>query len=172
MHIIGILTAIAVLIYWVTRAAGSARDSGLTAAWQRKKRWDYSNVNAGSDLDALTTPLDAAAALMIMVGRDGVNGELGTVMRQSIELHLENDMDVDLTAAQETIKNVSRTLRNTTQADTIISPCCKILRETIERGDAVKLADILDTLFAQVGTDAADKKQLIYGYKERMGLLG
>ena len=53
MHIIGILTAIATLIYWVMRAVGSTRDSGVISDWKRKKRWDYSGVNSKSELDEL-----------------------------------------------------------------------------------------------------------------------
>lgn len=171
MHIIGILTAIAILVYWIMRAAGSARNSGVTAAWQRKKRWDYSNVNTKSEVDELKTALEAATALMIMLARDDVSGELEPQKRREIVEHISNGLGADEAVADDTIVSVSKLLKNIVQADTVILPVCKILRRDIERTDAKRLADILDQIYANCPAPAADKKQALHSYKERMGLI-
>ena len=128
MHIIGILTAIATLIYWVMRAVGSTRDSGVISDWKRKKRWDYSGVNSKSELDELWTPLDAAATMMIALGRDDISGELTPKTQREIQQHLIGGLGADEDEVTETVERVAKILKNTADADTVVLPVCRILK--------------------------------------------
>lgn len=170
MHIIGILTGIAILAYWIFRAMGTARDSGVTASWKRKKRWNYDNVNQTGPLDTLTTPLDAATALLVMMARAEVTGEMSHSAQRRVSMHLQNHMQLDEHAAKSRITDMENTLRNINQADTIILPVVRILRDGISRTEAKDLYAMMEDTAELHETLSSDRKALMRSYRERMGL--
>lgn len=170
MHIIGILTGLAVLAFWGFRAMGSARDSGVTAARQRKKRWNYDSVGKSGPLDTLKTPHDAATALLVMLARNEVTGETGATARQRIHSLLQDKMQLDADDAEIRMRKIETTLRQITQVDTLVSPVTTILRDSISRSDARDLYAMMESVLALEPTPSQDKLALMRAYKERMGL--
>ena len=169
MHIIGILTSLAFLVYWISRAAGSAQQSGIFAGWHRRKRWDYSNVNAKSEFDALETNLDAAVVLLVAIGRESVSGAMPQSVKQKIVSILHNEMQVDTKEALAKIKSSEHLIRNIVQADSVVLPASKILYNKITREDSRQLLSMLEDVLKLDANPARDKLLLISSYKQRMG---
>lgn len=173
MHIIGLITTIAIAIFWISRAAKGSREiadaaSGI-ANLPRKRRFKKAYGKTGYDL--VETPVEAATVLMISTARmDTIRG-ISEAEIAAITLELENHMQLDADTADGIYRQMYGLVHEITLPESALFPMIDILKNEIDREDAQQLVAMMERV-ASCETIATDEQlEFIRRFKERMGLL-
>jgi len=173
MHIIGILIAIATLIYWVSRAArgvGDITDAANTVAnLPRKRRFQKKYHQSGFDL--VETPVEAATVLMISVARMNFEKRVTSPEASEIIRLLKTNMQMDTDDADGLYRQMDSLIYDIVLPESSLFPMIAILKDSVDRDEAFDLAEMLMTI-ANIDSEAnAEQLEFIRRFRERMGLL-
>ncbi len=173
MHIIGILIAIASLIYWVSRAArgvGDIADAANTMAnLPRKRRFQKKYHTSGFDL--VETPVEAAAVLMISTARMSEEKRVTDSAKLEITRQLQLNMQMSGEDADGIYRQMHSLIYDIVLPESSLFPMLNILKETVDRSDAEDLAQMMETTASTDGAANTEQTEFIRRFRERMGLL-
>jgi hypothetical protein len=173
MHIIALITTIAVAIFWISRAIGASRNiasdvSGL-ANLPRQRRFKKAYGKSGYEL--VETPVEAATVLMISTARMGEYRGISEAEIAAITLELETKMQLSADKADGTYRQMYGLVHEITLPESALFPMIDLLKSDIEREDAADLAAMLERVASCENPATPEQLEFIRRYKERMGLL-
>ena len=174
MHIIGILTTIAIAVFWISRAIRGSRDIADAArSFKNRPRQDkFRKLHGKSGYDLVETPVEAATVLMIATARmDALRG-VSEAEIAAITLQLETYMQLNTDTADGMYRQMYNVTQDVTLPETALFPMVDILKTSIEREDAQQLAQMMDRVANCETPATAEQKEFIRRFKERMNLLG
>jgi len=174
VHIIGILTTIAIAIFWISRAVRGSRDIADAARhFKNRPRQDkFRKLHGKSGYSLVETPIEAATVLMIATARlDSLRG-VSEAEIAAITLQLENYMQLNTDAADGLYRQIYNLIQDITLPETALFPMVDILKTSIERDEAVELAQMMERVANCETPATAEQKEFIRRFKERMNLLG
>lgn len=174
MHIIGILTTIAIAVFWISRAIRGSRDIADAArSFKNRPRQDkFRKLHGKSGYDLVETPVEAATVLMIATARmDALRG-VSEAEIAAITLQLETYMQLNTHTADGMYRQMYNVTHSVTLPETALFPMVDILKTSIEREDAQQLAQMMDRVANCETPATAEQKEFIRRFKERMNLLG
>ena len=173
MHIIGILIAVATLIYWISRASkgvGDIADAANTVAnLPRRRRFSKKYHQSGYDL--VETPVEAATVLMISTAKMGMVKRITPEEEGKIIDHLSKSMGLDADDADGLYRQMHSLTYDLTLPENALFPMTAILKADIDKKDAEELANMMDNVAASSGEATQEQKEFIRRFRERMGLL-
>ena len=173
MHIIGILIAVASLIYWVSRASrgvGDIADAANTVANLPRRRRFSKKYNA-SGFDLVETPVEAATVLMIAAARMSHDKRVTERAEQEIVAQLTQNMQLSEDNADGIYRQMHSLTYNITLPESALFPMVDILKSEIDRDDAEELALMMEAAARLDGTANTEQSEFIRRFRERMGLL-
>lgn len=169
---IAILTSLAVLVFWLSRAASNAHHitdaANELANLPRKRRFMKNADKHGTDL--IDDPREAAAVLMVAVARLRGDGRVNDEERGKMIALLHEYMAIDPAEGEDFIDNVRWLTRDYKQADSVLRPMVNFLRKTISSSEADDLAHMITEISLADGSPTTDQVHLIKKYREYMGL--
>lgn len=173
MHIIALITTIAVAIFWISRAIGASRNiasdvSGL-ANLPRQRRFRKAYGKSGYEL--VETPVEAATVLMISTARMGEYRGISEAEIAAITLELETKMQLSADKADGTYRQMYGLVHEITLPESALFPMIDLLKSDIDREDAADLAAMLERVASCENPATPEQLEFIRRYKERMGLL-
>lgn len=173
MHIIGILTTIAIAIFWVSRAIRGSRDIADAARHfkNRPRQNKFRKLHGKSGYSLVETPVEAATILMIATARLDTLRGVSEAEIAAITLQLENHMQLDTETADGIYRQMYNLTQNITLPETALFPMVDILKTSIERDDAIELAQMMDRVANCETPATAEQKEFIRRFKERMNLI-
>lgn len=173
MHIIGILTTIAIAIFWISRAIRGSRDIADAARGlkNRSRQKRFQNLHGESGYDLVQTPVEAATILMISIARMDTLRRISEAETAAITLQLEQYMQVESDTADGIFQQMFNLSQDITLPETSLFPMVDILKKSIDRDDAQALARMMDHVANCETPATAEQKEFIRRYKERMNLL-
>ncbi len=174
MHIIGILTTIAIAVFWISRAIRGSRDIADAArSFKNRPRQDkFRKLHGKSGYDLVEAPVEAATVLMIATARmDALRG-VSEAEIAAITLQLETYMQLNTDTADGMYRQMYNVTQDVTLPETALFPMVDILKTSIEREDAQQLAQMMDRVANCETPATAEQKEFIRRFKERMNLLG
>ena len=174
MHfIIGILIAVATLVFWMGRAARGAGDivdaANTIANLPRKRRFQKKYHKGGFDL--VESPVEAATVLMISTAK--MSGEKRVTEPEELEIIglLRNEMQMSADDADGLYRQMRNLIHDVVLPESALFPMVAVLKDSIDRDEALDLADMMTTV-ADVDDEAnAEQLEFIRRFRERMGLL-
>ncbi len=173
MHIIGLITTIAIAIFWISRAINSSRNIASSARGvaniPRQRRFKKTYGKTGYDL--VKTPVEAATVLMISTARMGDFRHISEAEIAAITLELENQMKLDTDAADGIYRQMYGLVYEITLPESALFPMIDLLKSDIDRNDALQLAAMLERVASCETPATPEQLEFIRRYKERMGLL-
>ena len=173
MHIIGILVAIATLIYWVSRASrgvGDIADAANTVAnLPRRRRFSKKYNQSGFDL--VETPVEAATVMMISAARMSEDKRVTERAEQEIVKQLTQNMQLSQEDADSVYRQMHSLTYDITLPESALFPMSDILKSQIDRNEAEELAMMMEATARLDGTVNAEQGEFIRRFRERMGLL-
>ncbi len=170
--IIGILTGLAMLVFWFGRAAQNAHHitdaANQLSNLPRKMR--HAKKTNRSGLSLISDPREAACVLMIGVARSAAQGTVTDAESETIKSLLIENMKLPKDDTSDLVDNLRWLTRDIKQPDSVLRPMTKFLRKTVSGNEAEDLAHML-TEVAITGGMAADKQMhFIRQYRDMMGL--
>jgi hypothetical protein len=173
MHIIALITTIAVAIFWISRAIGASRNiasdvSGL-ANLPRQRRFKKAYGKSGYEL--VETPVEAATVLMISTARMGEYRGISEAEIAAITLELETKMQLSADKADGTYRQMYGLVHEITLPESALFPMIDLLKSDIEREDAADLVAMMERVASCESPATPEQLEFIRRYKERMGLL-
>eukprot|EP00919_Chromeraceae_sp_WS-2016_P081948 GHVR01193442.1.p1 GENE.GHVR01193442.1~~GHVR01193442.1.p1 ORF type:complete len:175 (+),score=10.23 GHVR01193442.1:164-688(+) len=173
MHILGILTTIAIAIFWISRAARGSRDivdvASSLANLPRKRKFQKLHGKSGYAL--VETPIEAATVLMIAVARvDSLRG-VSEAEIAAITLQLEQNMQLGTEAADGIYRQMYNLTHEIILPETALFPMVDILKNSIDRDDALQLARMMERVATCETIATTEQMEFIRRFKERMNLL-
>lgn len=175
MHIVlGVLAAIAGIIFYISWAARSASDLADSAneLGNLPRKLRYRKKAGKQGLDLVNGPVEAATVLMIAVARMDRLGRVTDTQSREIAEALVSDMQLERAYAEDLIVQMRSLSQHLNQPDSTLFPMIRILQQTIGRDDAKDLAAMLKRVAAVEGQIEPDQSSFIRRYEDRMGLLG
>lgn len=173
MHLIGIITAIAMAIFWLSRAARGTRDIADAASGiknlPRKRKFQKSYGKTGYDL--VESPVEAATVLMISTARMDTLRGVSEAEIAAITLELENHMKLDPESADAIYRQMRGLTQEITLPESALFPMIDILKSEIDRDDAMQLAAMLERVASCETSATQEQLEFIRRFKERMGIL-
>lgn len=173
MHIIGILIAVASLIYWVSRASrgvGDIADAANTVAnLPRRRRFSKKYNQSGFDL--VETPIEAATVMMISAARMSEDKRVTERAEQEIVKQLTQNMQLSEDDADGVYRQMHSLTYDITLPESALFPMIDILKSQIDRDEAKELALMMEATARLNGTVNAEQGEFIRRFRERMGLL-
>lgn len=173
MHIIGILIAVASLIYWVSRASrgvGDIADAANTVAnLPRQRRFSKKYNQSGFDL--VETPIEAATVMMISAARMSDEKRVTERAEQEIVKQLTQNMQLSEDDADGVYRQMHSLTYDITLPESALFPMIDILKSQIDRNEAKELALMMEASARLDGTVNAEQGEFIRRFRERMGLL-
>ena len=173
MHIIGILIAIASLIYWVSRASrgiGDIADAANTVAnLPRRRRFSKKYNQSGFDL--VETPVEAATVMMISAARMSDDKRVTERAEKEIVKQLTQNMQLNEEDADGVYRQMHSLTYDITLPESALFPMIDILKSQIDRDDAKELALMMEATARLDGTVNTEQGEFIRRFRERMGLL-
>ncbi|MBL4869768.1 MAG: hypothetical protein JKX72_02310 [Robiginitomaculum sp.] len=177
MHIIGIVIALATAVFWVGRAARSAKDiADMASTLKNMKRPNrFKTRSAKRDLSSIDEPMDAAVILMICVARLSSFGQMGEAQisdgaHAKITELLVGYMQVSKSEAGELLTQMLWTTSKATEPETILSPMTNIISKQINHKDASDLSTMLGDVANIDGIANSDQTVFITRFENRMGV--
>ena len=174
MHILLlVLGGLATAAFWIYRAgkvAPDVLDAAQTVANMPRRRRHAKAVNRRG-LDLVETPVEAATVLMLAISRMSEDRRLSDAERSEIERLLIREMRLERDEADGLVLQMEVVHDDVTLPESALFPMVDILRESIERDDARRLADML-TQVSVVEGQTAEQRDFIRRYRERMGIGG
>lgn len=172
MHIIGILTAIAMLIFWISRAARASGDIVDTAQGLANlpRKYRHMKKQGRSGLDLISDSREAATVLMVATARLSGDGRVSEGEDTQIQNLLTTHMAFDVQSVEDFVLNIRWLTRDLKQPISTLRPMVKLLQGAVSRDEGIELADML-TEIALTGGPATDQQtDFIHRYRETMGL--
>lgn len=173
MHIIGIITTIAIAIFWISRAISSTRDITHSARGiknlPRKRKFQKAYGKTGYDL--VESPVEAATVLMISTARMDTLRGVSEAEIAAITLELENHMKLEAEEADSIYRQMRGLTQEITLPESALFPMIDILKSDIDREDAMQLAAMLERVASCETSATPEQLEFIRRFKERMGLL-
>ncbi|MGB3455221.1 MAG: TerB family tellurite resistance protein [Litorimonas sp.] len=173
MHIIlGILTAVGAVIFFLARLSRNAGDiaDGAQTLSNLPRRLRHAKAVNRSGLDLVETPLEAATVLMIAVTRMSEDRRFSDAERRAVEDELVTQMHLHRDDADGLVRQTDILQSEITLPENTLFPMVDILRDHIDRTDAQRLAKMMDRV-AQVEGPTQEQTVFIHRYRERMGLI-
>ena len=170
--IIGILTTLAVLIFWISRAAQGAHHitdaASQIANLPRKLR--YQKRVGRSGLDLIEDAREAAAVLMVAVARLSGDGRVSAAENKRIEDIVRDDLGWRADDVEDFVLNIRWLTRDYKQPDSVLRPMINFLQKNVSTKEAFDLRDMMESVAAITGpTDA--QTDLIRRYSDGMNLI-
>lgn len=170
--VIAVLTGLAMLIFWLGRAAQGARHIGDAAQeisdLPRKMRFKKKSGRSG--LALITDSREAACVLMIGVARSSGAGTVTEAESKIIADLLVSNMGWPQADAPDFVDSLRWLTRDINQPGSVLRPMTKFLTGKVNGNEAEDLAHML-TEVAITGSAATDKQtHFIYQYRQMMGL--
>lgn len=173
MHIIGILIAVATLIYWVSRASrgvGDIADAANTVAnLPRRRRFSKKYNQSGYDL--VETAVEAATVMMIAVARMSSDRRVTGPAELEIIKQLTQNMGLSQDDADGLYRQMHSLTYDITLPESALFPMVDILKNDIDRNEAEGLAVMMEDVARLDGTVNSEQSEFIRRFRERMGLL-
>ena len=172
MHIIGILIAIATLIYWVSRAArgvGDIADAANTVANLPRKR-RFQKEYHKSSFDLVESPVEAAAVLMISTARMSEEKRVTDPAKLEIIKQLRLNMQMSKDDADGIYRQMHSLIYDIVLPESSLFPMLTILKDSVDRSDAEDLAQMMETTASTDGVANMEQTEFIRRFRERMGL--
>lgn len=173
MHILALITTIAMAIFWVSRAARGSRDI-VDAAHEiknlpRKRKFQKAFGKTGYDL--VETPIEAATVLMISTARLDNLREISAAEIAAITLELETHMHLDIDIADAIFRQMQNLTQQITLPESALFPMLDILKSNISRDDAFQLAAMMERVASCETSATHEQLDFIRRFKNRMGIL-
>ena len=173
MHILVLIigTALGVL-FWLTRVgrgAGDVVDAAERLANLPRQRRHAKAVNR-KGLALVETPIEAATILMLSIARMGEHRLISDDEKGRIRQQLEQHMQLEESDADGMVIQMDWLQHDIVLPESTLFPMVDILRDTIEKPDARKLADMMYAV-ADVHGRTQEQVEFVRRYRERMGLL-
>jgi len=174
VHIIGILIAIATLVFWLGRAARGAQDIADAANTiknlPRKRRFQKAARQSGYDL--VETPIEAATVLMIAVARMSDDRRVSEISEAEIINQLSLNMQLEKGQADGLYRQMANLIYDIVLPESALFPMVNILKDGIDRSEAKTLARMMETVAGPKTKINAEQTEFIRRFRERMNLLG
>lgn len=173
MHfIIGVLIAIASLIYWLGMASRGAREiSGLANDVKNMpRRRKFQKQASQTALDLIESPVDAAAVIMIAVARSDGDGSVSGDEADMICMLLEKEMQLSEDDAADLLLQLKALTQQIILQDTLLLNMVDVLRGNIRHDEALELAKMMERVAQSDGPASLDQKEIIRRFKDRMGV--
>jgi len=173
MHfVIGVLIAIASLIYWLGMASRGAREIGSLASdvknMPRRRRFQK---NASKEaLDIIEDPVDAAVILMIAVARSDGGGRVSAEEDAMICTLLQETMQWPKDEAANLLLQLKALTSHVILQDTLLFRMIDVLRGQISPDESAELAAMMEQVAQCEGPASLDQTDIIRRFKERMGI--
>lgn len=168
--IIGIITAIAVAVYWLSRAAREARDvAGEIRNLPRKRRFEK---NASREtLDLITDPREAGVVLLMALARMGKSGRIEETAGGRIESLMRRRMNYSAGEAEDLMTNLRWATRDLKQPGTVLYPMCNVLQAGGTLATFQDLSAMMDEVADIDGKATQAQTEFIRTVRERLGLV-
>lgn len=177
MHIIGIIIALATAVFWVGRAARSAKDiADMASTLKNMKRPNQFKFRSPKrEISEIDDPMDAAVILMICVARLSNFGQIGQDQisdpaRTKITELLGQYMQITKTEAQMLLEQMLWTTKTMEKPDTALGEMTKIIATQIDHKDAQDLSTMLQAVSLANGHQGEEQENFISRFEGRMGL--
>ena len=174
MHIIGILVAIAGLVFWLARAARGVQDiadaANTVANLPRKRRFQKAARQSGYDL--VETPIEAATILMIATARMSEDRRISELNEYEIVNQLHLNMQLEKDDADGIYRQMNSLIYDVVLPENALFPMVNILKNQIDRREAESLAQMMEAVAGSNVKINAEQKEFIRRFRERMNLLG
>lgn len=173
MHIIGILTTIAIAVFWISRAIRGSRDitDAARGLKNRSRQSKFRKLHGKSGYDLVQTPVEAATVLMIATARMDTLRAVSQAEIAAITLQLEQHMQLESDTADGIYRQMYNLTHDITLPETTLFPMVDILKNSIDRDDALALAQMMDRVARCESSATAEQLEFIRRFKERMNLL-
>ncbi len=175
MHIIiGIIAAIAAILFYASRISRGASDLVDTAneIGNLPRRLRHRRNAGKHGLDLVSTPVEAATVLMISVSRLDKFGRVTDKQARAMSLELQENMQLDPDYAGDLIIQMRSLSQHLVQAESTLFPMIKVLQNNISKDDGRTLAEMLRQIANIENMINTSQKEFIRRFEERMGLLG
>ena len=174
MHIIiGVLGAVAAIIFYLSRISRGASDLADAANeignLPRKMRHRRKAGKKGIDL--VSSPIEAACILMISIARLDKFGRVTDDQADAIARELTRNMQLDADYAEDLIIQMRSLSHNLVQPESTLFPMIKVLQNNISKTDARALSGMMREIANTENTINTSQKDFIRRFEERMGLL-
>ena len=173
MHvIIGIVITIATLVFWLGRAARGAEDiaSAVNTVTNlpRKRRFQKHARKSGFDL--VTTPTEAATILMITIARISEDRRVTSTAEKEIQSQLRG-IGLSMSDADGIFRQMKSLMYDMVMPENSLFPMVKILQSSVDRSEAMDVADMMTEIAAINQKANTEQIQFIKRFRERMNLL-
>ncbi len=169
--ILGILTTLAVLIFWIGRAAQGAHhitDAAETLVnLPRKLR--YKKRVGRSGLDLIEDAREAAAVLMVATARLSGDGRVSAVENDAIEEIVRDKLGWPEEDAEDFVLNIRWLTRDYKQPDSVLRPMINFLQKSVSTQEASDLRDMMETI-AKINGPASPQTDFIRRYNDGLNL--
>lgn len=169
---LGILTTLAVLIFWISRAAQGAHHitdaAGQLANLPRKLR--YQKRVGRSGLDLIEDAREAAAVLMVATARLSGDGRVNTAENDMIENIVRDDLEWRADDVEDFVLNIRWLTRDYKQPDSVLRPMLNFLQKSVSAKEAFDLRDMMERV-AQVTGPTDGQTDFIRRYSDGMNLV-
>ena len=173
MHIIGILVAIASLVFWLGRAARGAQDiadaANRVSNLPRKRRFQKAARQSGYDL--VETPIEAATVLMISTARMSHERRVTDLNEYEIINQLHLNMQLEKDDADGLYRQMNSLVYNIVLPENSLFPMVDLLKKNIDRSEAESLAQMMEAVAGSNVNINAEQTEFIRRFRERMNLL-
>jgi len=174
MHIVGLLVAIAGLVFWLGRAARGAQDiadaANTIANLPRKRRFQKAARQSGYAL--VETPIEAAAVLMISTARMGDDRRVTNLNEYEIINQLRVNMHLEEDYADGIYRQMNNLTHDIVLPESALHPMVDLLKNNINRNEAEDLAQMMEAVAGSNVQINAEQKEFIRRFREPMNLLG
>jgi len=174
MHILlAILGAIGTILFWYYRLGGRAHhiSDAATKAKNMPRQRRFAKAHNRIGLDLIEGPLEAATALMISAAKSGDARQMSEAAREVIEAQLRHYMQLSTEDADGTVRQVHAMLQPVNLPESALFPMIDILRQALNRTDALDLAEMISAAAQADGQMNPAQQDFLHRYRERMGLL-
>ena len=173
MHILALLISavVAGLLFMnrIGRGPNEVADAAQTIANIPRRNRHRRAVNRRG-LALVETPTEAATVLMLSIARMGEERRLSKPEREMIERHLVRNMRLDRDDADGTVRQMELVHDDVVLPETALFPMVDILLDTIDKGDARRLVDMMYGV-ADVHGRTQEQVEFVRRYRERMNLI-
>jgi hypothetical protein len=173
MHIIGLITTIAIAVYWISRALRSTGDiaDSVTRIANAPRKRKFQKAFGKTGYDLVETPIEAATVLMIATAKMDTLRGVSQAEIAAITLELENHMQMSPEDSDGIYTQMYNLTESITLPESALFPMIDILKNDIERDDATQLAAMMERVASCETIATAEQLEFIRRFKERMGLL-
>lgn len=175
MHIIvGILAAIAGILFYVSRISRSAGDlvDAANEIGNLPRKLRYRKKAGKRGLDLIEEPVEAATVLMISIARMDKFGRVTDAQAKSVAQELCENMQLDMSEAEDMIIQMRSITQYLNQPDSTLFPMINILQNTIGKSDARELAAMMRRVGSIESPLDNAQTDFMRRFEDRMGLLG